>query len=420
MVRALRLSGGLALAAVVVAGVLVSMPAGGARAVQVTRKEPAAAAASLTRRPVQVALAVAQQRLDAAATRLLAAGGAGNASVVVVPQARLLRVYWHGRVPARVRALARRLGVRVRFRPAAFTLDRLVAEARRLVMVPGVVSAASKPDGSGLTVTVTGSTARAAARAAHLAALAAGRIPLTIKQGTKLPLFQGRQADTAPYSGGSRYVSPLGQCTNGFALEVPNSGNVNEISAGHCGNNGQAVNIPGQPAPTGHVLNLAACRDTLWINYPNAVTGTIYTGAFNSNTTASVASATSDFVGDMVATGGASSGEHLNIPVQAVDVFIAVGGIPCATVGPLTVAGYPNAQCAVAPGDSGGPVYSYSGSGAVIARGTITAGTKAVTAMCPGVSPNGSNTVWYAPLLRPVGDPQIGSLQFYRVGILPG
>jgi hypothetical protein len=88
--------------------------------------------------------------------------------------------------------------------------------------------------------------------------------------------------------------------------------------------------------------------------------------------------------------------------------------------GPLTRAGYPNAQCAVAPGDSGGPVYSYSGSGAVIGRGTITAGTTAVTAMCPGVSPNGSNTVWYAPLLRPAGDPQIGSLQFYGVGILPG
>lgn len=168
------------------------------------------------------------------------------------------------------------------------------------------------------------------------------------------------------------------------------------------------------------MLNLAVCRDTLWIRYPNGVTGTIYTGPFNSNTTASVASATSDFVGDLVATGGASSGEHLNIPVQAVDVFIAVGGIPCASVGPLTRAGYPNAQCAVAPGDSGGPVYSYSGSGAVIARGTITAGTAAVTAMCPGVSPNGSNTVWYAPLLRPTGDPQIGSLQFYRVGILPG
>jgi hypothetical protein len=36
------------------------------------------------------------------------------------------------------------------------------------------------------------------------------------------------------------------------------------------------------------------------------------------------------------------------------------------------------------------------------------------------VVPNGSNVVFYAPLLRPAGDPQIGALQFYGVGILTG
>jgi hypothetical protein len=416
MARTLRWLGGLALAAAVISGAFASMPAAGASTAHVTRAEPATAAASVPGRHAPVSLAAVQQRLDSAATRLLAAGGAGNASVVVVPRGRVLRIYWHGRVPANVRALARRVGVRVQFRLAAFTFDRLVAEARRLAGVPGVVSVAPKPDGSGLTVTVT----RSPAVMAQVPALLASRIPLTIKHGSRPRLLNGRQADTPPFSGGSRYSTPLGQCTNGFGLEVPNSPKVYEISAGHCGTNGQAVTIPGQPAPAGTVLNQSACRDTLWINYPNGVTGDIYTGAFNSLVTAPVASATSDFVGDLIATGGASSGEHLNIPVQAVDVFIAVGGIACKTVGPLTQAGYAKAQCAVASGDSGGPAYSYSGSGAVIARGTITAGTTAVTAMCPGVTPNGSNTVWYAPLMRPAGDPQIGSLQFYGVAILPG
>ncbi|MDT5028161.1 MAG: hypothetical protein QOE61_4587, partial [Micromonosporaceae bacterium] len=68
------------------------------------------------------------------------------------------------------------------------------------------------------------------------------------------------------------------------------------------------------------------------------------------------------------------------------------------------------------PGDSGGPAYSYTNNG-VLARGTITAGNLG-SATCPGIVSNGANTVYYAPLLRPAGDPQIGSLQFYGVGIL--
>jgi hypothetical protein len=71
----------------------------------------------------------------------------------------------------------------------------------------------------------------------------------------------------------------------------------------------------------------------------------------------------------------------------------------------------------VAPGDSGGPAYAFQPNGKVEARGTISAGVIG-TASCPGLSPRGSTLVWYAPLLRPAGDPQVGSLQFYGVGVL--
>jgi hypothetical protein len=196
---------------------------------------------------------------------------------------------------------------------------------------------------------------------------------------------------------------------------VPGSSNVYEISAGHCGANGQGATIPGQPSPTGTILADSNARDTLAINYPAGVSGAIYNGPWNSSTGVRVGGAVADYVGNFICTGGASSGEHCGIQVQAVNQFVNVGYV----IGPETRAALPAGQCASAPGDSGGPAYSYRSDGRVDARGTISAGITG-TATCPGVVPNGSSTVWYAPLLRPAGDSQIGSLQYYGVGILTG
>jgi hypothetical protein len=356
-----------------------------------------------------------QNKLDAAATRILAAGGAGNASIVAAPQSRQLVAYWHGTVSAGVRALAGRLGVPVTFRSAPYTFSALVARAHGLATQAGVTEAAPRADGSGLNVTVTASTSATGRRAIQ----AATSMPMTITTGQRSQALFSRQADIPPFWGGSRYFSPVGGCTNGFALSVPGAPNVYEISAGHCGENGQPANIPGQAAPTGTILAKVQCRDNLAISYPAGVAGRIYNGPFNSSASTGVAGATPDFVGNLIETGGSSSGEHFNIPVLAVDLFASVGGIPCAAVGPLDAAGLPGNQCVVAPGDSGGPTYSYLSYPAnVLARGTVTSGF--ANANCPGVSPIGSNTVFYAPLLRPAGDPQIGSLQNYGVGILTG
>jgi hypothetical protein len=222
----------------------------------------------------------------------------------------------------------------------------------------------------------------------------------------------GRQADTQNYWGGSRYNTTTGGCTNGVTVRL---GSVFEMmSAAHCGNNGDAANIPGQPTPTGTIFGKSACRDTMLIDYKNALQPRTYTGPFDSSSSVEFLGATPDFVGNLVVSGGASSGEHFNIPVQAVDVFIGPwAGTPCGSIGPLTRAGYSTATCAAAPGDSGGPVYSYVGPN-VLARGTISASNLG-TATCPGLVAGGGNTVWYAPLVRPAGDPQIGSLGFYGV-----
>jgi hypothetical protein len=153
------------------------------------------------------------------------------------------------------------------------------------------------------------------------------------------------------------------------------------------------------------------------IRYPAGISPAIYTGPFDAPTTnnASLASPTPDFVGNLIVTDGASSGEHFNIRVGAVDAFQSVGGIPCAATGPLTVANSLDNTCAQAPGDSGGPVYSYL-NGAAQMRGTITGGNSGVA--CPGEVSTGGFQVIYAPLVRPNGDAQVGSLSVHGVSVM--
>jgi hypothetical protein len=281
----------------------------------------------------------------------------------------------------------------------------MVTEARRIVADPAIVSAAPKVDGTGLDVTVLSGQ--------HPSLLNSSALPVTVSTGQRPQGMFTRQADTPQFWGGARYNSPVGGCSTGFAVSV--GGIARDLSAGHCGTAPQTVSIPGQPNPTGTIVSDNKPRDTLLINFSGGVSGRIYTGAFNSASSVGVGGAANDFVGNLVCTGGASSGEHCGITVRVVDEFVNVGYI----IGPETRASYPSATCAVAPGDSGGPAYSYRADGRIDARGTISAGITG-TATCPGIVANGSSTVWYAPLLRPAGDPQIGSLQFYGAAVILG
>jgi hypothetical protein len=349
-----------------------------------------------------------QARLNAGAEQILAAGDAGNPTIVANPTSHELSVYWHGTVPAKVRATAGRLGVPVSFHPAAYTRRELVTEARRLVGTAGIVSAAPAADGSGLAVTVENSPAPAAQASPR----GAERPPLSITVGKRPQAMIGRQIDTPPFWGGSRYSNSrtTAVCSNGIPIKI--GGVLTMLTAAHCGAIGDFANIPNLAAHAGSFANLSACRDNALIEYSQGVQPRIYTGAPTSFTSAQVVGATTDFLGNFVVTGGASSGEHVNLTVVAIDQFNAVGGIPCGTVGPLTAADASSGACAVAPGDSGGPVYSYLGSD-VLARGAITAGGSAGVS-CPGAFPNGNQRVLYAPLLIPAGDAALGALAVYH------
>lgn len=353
-----------------------------------------------------------QARLNAAAEQIVAADGTGRASIVAAPANRELRVYWPGRVPRAMRTVATRLDVPVVFQPARFSHTTLVAQAQRLASDPRVAQAAPQADGSGLAVTVT--TSSALTERASLQADAT--VPISVTVGERPRALFNRQADVPRFYGGSAYESgsPLAiGCTNGFRFRFGDTYRM--VTAEHCVAPGAAVRISGQPNPAGTVTTVTACRDTALIDYPGGIDPRIYTGPSDSNQAADILGATPDFVGNLVDTGGATSGEHFNIPVQAVDVFIKLSSGSCGTNahGPFIKAGYPTAQCAVASGDSGGPVYSYvAGTNSVLARGTISAGSG--TANCPNGGTTGANTVFYAPLFRPANNRQVGSLDFYR------
>jgi hypothetical protein len=353
-----------------------------------------------------------QARLNAAAGQIVAADGAGQASIVAAPANRELIVYWPGQVPQTMRTVADRLDVPVVFRPAGFGHNTLVAQAKLLASDPRVAQAAPQADGSGLAVTVT----TPSALTDHASLQADATVPISVTVGERPRSLFNRQADVPRFYGGSAYESgsPLAiDCTNGFRFRFGDIYRM--VTAAHCVAPGAAVRISGQPNPAGTVTAVTACRDTALIDYPGGLDPRVYTGASNSNSAADILGATPDFVGNLVGTGGATSGEHFNIPVQAVDVFITLSSSSCGrnADGPFIRAGYPTAQCAVASGDSGGPVYSYIGdANSVLARGTISAGLG--TANCPNGGNTGANTVFYAPLFRPANNQQIGSLDFYR------
>jgi hypothetical protein len=194
-------------------------------------------------------------------------------------------------------------------------------------------------------------------------------------------------------------------------------------SAGHCGNNGNVARIgaPGQPNTT---LSLDVNpRDTLMIDRPalRNFDGRIYAGGIYSSASRDVLfnSPAIDYVGNWICTGGARTGEHCNAQVTLVDTTVL--GIQ-----PLTYAVAGVNTCIAAPGDSGGPTFSFGTSLAnVRGRGTVTAGVlntaclaDSGTRVPPPIITTGSRVVWYAPLQRPFFSPFIGSLQFYGATIL--
>ncbi|MFG2054347.1 hypothetical protein ACGFI9_09960 [Micromonospora sp. NPDC048930] len=340
-----------------------------------------------------------QDKLNQAATRITAVKGDGFAGIVAAPENRELRVYWKGTAGTSVRALVRELNrtVPVRLLPARYSEADLAATARKLATVPDVASVVPQVDGSGVQVVAT------EAKLAKVKATPAVRdsaAVVSVVAGDAPVATYDRQADIPNYYGGGRFWSPVGGCSTGFAINT--AGTVRMLTAGHCGENGQAVTT-GAGVNMGTISNKITCTDIEIIN--TGSWGRVFTGGPYSGTSVPIGGAASSFVGNYVVTSGATSGEHSNIQVTAVNLYLGVNGIPCSTVGPLVQARQLNGTCAVAPGDSGGPVIAYRTDGKANALGTMTAGAVAVANnLCPGtIYTPGYNYVYYIPIGTSLG-----------------
>lgn len=349
-----------------------------------------------------------QRRLNGVADRIVAAGGAGYGGMVVDPENHDVRLYWKGALPAAVQQAvdAGRTVAPVRVHPAAYTDAELRAEAQRWLGSGLVSDAYPKADGSGVMVEV------AAPESAGPPQLPGGaQTSYTVRYGQSAvvpvtgasqaaaeddavasPYPYSRQYDTSPFWGGSKFYSPSGGCTTGFAV-TDNEGYAGLLTAGHCGEPGDVVTTSWAPDVIGQIWWDWDYQDIslVWV-YSN-VEGRVYTGPWSSTYGRPINSAATNYVGNYVCVNGASSGEHCAVKVYYVspaDVTVRAE---------RTKAG----ACAAAHGDSGGPVISQS-TGAAFGYGIISAGQNAVsTCWAGGVQLVGYHRVHYKGLKFALG-----------------
>jgi hypothetical protein len=186
------------------------------------------------------------------------------------------------------------------------------------------------------------------------------------------PLASDRHHDTSPHFGGAFIEAPGHFCTAGFSVFDP-SGFPGSVTAGHCGPNGTnytSVGFYGQIRGqfwdvTGDMARLE------WAFQPVAYSPVIHTDP-GAPVTRTVKGKADPKDGDLVCVSGALTGAKCDLRVlpgrHTLCSDIEFGGIIC-TSG-LRIAERLNAKV-VTKGDSGGPVYTRSGTTGAIINGMI-------------------------------------------------
>jgi len=362
------------------------------------------------------ALFAVQSRMNNEAQLLRAVAGQSSASgfagVIAAPDEHALVVYWHGGLSPEARAVLAQSSVPVTVRPAPHTASEVQAEAERVVAgikrTPGtiVTSVAVPPDGTSVTVTISGTQADVAGVRRQLGATT---VPLTIVTGGQPdqelsggPPPRSRWND--PSAGGAA-MAP--SCTLGFTIYRNQQHQM--LTALHCfpkgsGSDRYTINDKGgQGSKFGTLASVPAVNRGITVDAAaiKPVAGTEFRGyvwrGVNGDATGRgqskmrVSGAAVPQVGNYVCTSGARSGEICNIKVtERFDSYIAEGPDGKTLYGPGWQALAPSGTSAAGRGDSGGPVYldnqrepGSGPSGGVTAVGIISAGT--VRKPCKGV-----------------------------------
>jgi hypothetical protein len=346
-----------------------------------------------------------QQRLSAISDQIheaaAAPDGTGFGSIVSEPQARQLKLYWKGSLPASVRTLlAKDTGVSVVVQRAAFSEKELQTEANRMMAANQVTGVAPQADASGLKVFVSGS----ATAGRELASVRAAAVPVAVES-APLPEAASRANDSNPYFGGANWTGD-GGCSTGFAISL--GGVTKMLSAGHCATNGITAFDGGGDTMGTVTKSSDSLLDALFIN--TSAAGVIFNGGPGTGEfTNSVLGRHFNNVGDFVCTSGAYSGTRCNIKIVQTGVtqtFSQGPGKPNVTFNRLALAEQQDKTNASGNGDSGGPVFEVDTDNTKVwAKGTITGSDAfANPATCTGVPASSTRScswrVWYTSVAQ--------------------
>jgi hypothetical protein len=314
----------------------------------------------------------------------------GYAGVIVDAAHDHFTLFWKGEPPASVTEALAMLppGMTAEVRPAAFSKAELHAQRDQLFKDDAATPAeyrahriGVREDGSGLDVSVP------KARPVSFTRAGGSNVRLLV-EAPDHPL--SRQADRTPYWGGSRIFVVNGSlsraCTSGFILT--DGTYFHTTTAAHCA---QAVGmgfqvLNGNQEPIGTVL-LPDLNPPIGIDLirlaPNSAAAKIYDGVWNDSlgTNKPVIGQMGSGQGDWLCTSGSFSGTVCNIQVTNPDTTTNTN--PALFVAEAREVSGKNAA---GDGDSGGPVFSLTGTGSMlVARGTIEGGRDGTEVACTGV-----------------------------------
>ncbi|MCT9934034.1 S1 family peptidase [Planotetraspora sp. A-T 1434] len=193
---------------------------------------------------------------------------------------------------------------------------------------------------------------------------------------------EARQNDSSVggFYGGARIYTSVGSCTNGFPWRY--SGYQAMITAGHCTTMGGSVATPVEYVGSVVKDTWANNKGTVLIDGQSSYhgdasliklgsgktsTARIYVGSSTSASSRAVGamwSRRADY-GDQYCTGGSTAGELCGWKVSAIRINHKYSD---GTVLKNGVRGYKHGQCTLG-GDSGGPVYTVTSAGKVVAKG---------------------------------------------------
>ncbi|KAJ3127348.1 hypothetical protein HK098_006432 [Nowakowskiella sp. JEL0407] len=304
-----------------------------------------------------------------------------------------LYIWWKGTPDTKVFDILKiaKLKVRLRFMPAKFSREELNAAAdslKPLVEDPNNPFHTISIDFRGSGVQLLGDKTLKASNGSSLVNQLPFKfrklpknVPLNVRNSRMQRKFS-RDIPDPPYYGGMGIYSDFGsttgglnlaRCTSGFSV-MDSQKNRYILTAAHCRHFGIFVKKSDtQFTFIGNVTSGIAEKDVMLIKN-DLVGGMMYDGPVGGSTTKPVIGYSRAALGQRICRTGVKTGTICNLKVVTINRSICIGSGVCID-GTIQVAVTPESgPVAASTGDSGGPIYYNTSTGAIVGLGTLTSG----------------------------------------------